>query len=159
LKDAYRCPQRRKHEYDGKIKKWKLIFILIRGNFFMHFSVLSDVLFSSASKYLIFLYESKSWCFGDGMLTRSLSALLSTKYETISLLWESESKNCFLSFQVYHGNIRILRRYYKIMFNEKKIWHFIFWEKISSLKDRYLMLWLLETLTGQQRLYDMGLVT
>jgi len=39
------------------------------------------------------------------------------------------------------------------------IWHLILWGKRSSSRSHHLVLWLLGTLTGQQRLYGTRLVT
>jgi len=38
-------------------------------------------------------------------------------------------------------------------------WHLVLLEKNSCLKSRHLVLWSLETLTGQQRFYGTRLVT
>jgi hypothetical protein len=51
----------------------------------------------------------------------------------------------------YHT--RTSRRLIIKIFYEKRIdiWHLVLWKKISSLRSRHLVLWSLETLTGQQR--------
>ena len=55
----------------------------------------------------------------------------------------------------HRGDLKIILDYGKrIVF-----WHLVLLEKRSCLRSRRLVLWLLGTLTGQQRFYGTGLVT